>query len=60
MSPAEGSGLVGPLAETGYNLRLFADIAPQSIRPTDPAQSVDLRILIPFFMISELRHAYRG
>jgi flagellar biosynthetic protein FliP len=40
------------------DLRLFADIAPQSIRPTDPTQSVDLRILIPSFMISELRRAF--
>jgi flagellar biosynthetic protein FliP len=40
------------------DLRLFADIAPQSIRPTGPTQSVDLRILIPSFMISELRRAF--
>ncbi|SFJ46713.1 FliP family protein [Bosea sp. OK403] len=29
-----------------------------SIRPADPTQSVDLRILIPSFMISELRRAF--
>ncbi|PZU93871.1 MAG: flagellar biosynthetic protein FliP [Chelatococcus sp.] len=40
------------------DLKLFADIAPPSIRPTDQAQSVDLRILIPSFMISELRRAF--
>jgi flagellar biosynthetic protein FliP len=41
------------------DLRLFSDVAPQSIRPTDPnTQTVDLRILIPSFMISELRRAF--
>jgi flagellar biosynthetic protein FliP len=40
------------------DLRLFSDIAPPSIRPSDPQQSVDLRILIPSFMISELRRAF--
>ncbi|MCU4179516.1 flagellar type III secretion system pore protein FliP [Bosea sp. BH3] len=41
------------------DLRLFADVAPPSIRPTDPtSQTVDLRILIPSFMISELRRAF--
>jgi flagellar biosynthetic protein FliP len=40
------------------DLRLFADIAPPSIRPSDPTQSVDLRVLIPSFMISELRRAF--
>jgi flagellar biosynthetic protein FliP len=40
------------------DLRLFADIAPPSIRPVDPTQAVDLRVLIPSFMISELRRAF--
>ena len=40
------------------DLRLFSDIAPPSIRSSDPQQSVDLRILIPSFMISELRRAF--
>ncbi|MCP4559583.1 MAG: flagellar type III secretion system pore protein FliP [Bosea sp.] len=41
------------------DLKLFADMAPESIRPTDPsAQRVDLRVLIPSFMISELRRAF--
>ncbi len=41
------------------DLRLFADLAPDSIRPTDPTtQVVDLRVLIPSFMISELRRAF--
>lgn len=41
------------------DLRMFSDVAPQSIRPTDPStQTVDLRILIPSFMISELRRAF--
>jgi len=41
------------------DLRLFSDVAPPSIRPTDPnTQTVDLRILIPSFMISELRRAF--
>ncbi|WP_244491306.1 flagellar type III secretion system pore protein FliP [Bosea sp. Root381] len=40
------------------DLRLFADIAPPSIRPEDPTQAVDLRVLIPSFMISELRRAF--
>jgi flagellar biosynthetic protein FliP len=40
------------------DLRLFADLAPANIRPTDPAQAVDLRVLVPSFMISELRRAF--
>lgn len=41
------------------DLKLFADMAPESIRPTDPSvQTVDLRVLIPSFMISELRRAF--
>ncbi|WP_248312193.1 flagellar type III secretion system pore protein FliP [Bosea sp. BK604] len=41
------------------DLKLFADMAPESIRPTDPqTQTVDLRVLIPSFMISELRRAF--
>lgn len=47
------------LAQTRpQDLRLFADLAPESIRPQDPAQAVDLRVLIPSFMISELRRAF--
>jgi flagellar biosynthetic protein FliP len=47
------------LAQTRpQDLRLFSDIAPQSIRPVDPTQAVDLRVLIPSFMISELRRAF--
>ena len=47
------------LAQTRpQDLRLFADLAPASIRPQDPAQAVDLRVLIPSFMISELRRAF--
>ncbi len=41
------------------DLKLFADMAPESIRPTDPAaEVVDLRVLVPSFMISELRRAF--
>lgn len=41
------------------DLKLFADMAPESIRPSDPqTQIVDLRVLIPSFMISELRRAF--
>lgn len=41
------------------DLKLFADMAPESIRPTDPTtQVVDLRVLVPSFMISELRRAF--
>ncbi|RDJ27884.1 flagellar biosynthetic protein FliP [Bosea caraganae] len=41
------------------DLKLFADMAPESIRPTDPTtQTVDLRVLVPSFMISELRRAF--
>ncbi|MDP3254369.1 MAG: flagellar type III secretion system pore protein FliP [Bosea sp. (in: a-proteobacteria)] len=47
------------LAQTRpQDLRLFADLAPASIRPEDPSQAVDLRVLIPSFMISELRRAF--
>ncbi|WP_414643679.1 flagellar type III secretion system pore protein FliP [Bosea sp. (in: a-proteobacteria)] len=47
------------LAQTRpQDLRLFADLAPESIRPQDPSQAVDLRVLIPSFMISELRRAF--
>ncbi|MFN3670817.1 MAG: flagellar type III secretion system pore protein FliP [Bosea sp. (in: a-proteobacteria)] len=40
------------------DLRLFSDIAPPGLRPTDPVEAVDLRVLIPSFMISELRRAF--
>lgn len=47
------------LAQTRpQDLRLFSDMAPPSIRPVDPAAAVDLRVLIPSFMISELRRAF--
>ena len=47
------------LAQTRpQDLRLFADMAPPSIRPVDPTIAVDLRVLIPSFMISELRRAF--
>jgi flagellar biosynthetic protein FliP len=47
------------LAQTRpQDLRLFADMAPPSIRPVDPTVAVDLRVLIPSFMISELRRAF--
>ena len=39
------------------DIKLFSDLAPDSIKPTDRASS-DLRILIPAFMISEIRRGF--
>jgi flagellar biosynthesis protein FliP len=43
------------------DLRLFEDLAPPDLKPkpsTGPAQEVAIRILIPAFMISELRRGF--
>lgn len=39
------------------DLKLFADLAPSDIKPK-PGEEVDMRILIPAFMISELRRGF--
>jgi flagellar biosynthetic protein FliP len=39
------------------DLKLFADLAPPETKPK-PGQEVDMRILIPAFMISELRRGF--
>lgn len=39
------------------DLKLFADLAPPSTKPK-PGEEVDMRILIPAFMISELRRGF--
>lgn len=39
------------------DLKLFADLAPQDIK-SKPGEEVDMRILIPAFMISELRRGF--
>jgi flagellar biosynthetic protein FliP len=39
------------------DLKLFADLAPPQIK-TKPGEEVDMRILIPAFMISELRRGF--
>lgn len=39
------------------DLKLFGDLAPSSIKTADKA-SVDLRVLIPAFMISEIRRGF--
>ena len=39
------------------DLKLFSDLAPESIKPADRG-TADLRILIPAFMISEIRRGF--
>ena len=39
------------------DLQLFEDLADQSFKP-QPGQTIDLRILVPAFMISELRRGF--
>lgn len=39
------------------DLKLFADLAPAATRPK-PGEEIDMRILIPAFMISELRRGF--
>lgn len=40
------------------DLELFQDLAEERFGPRDPNQEVELRILIPAFMISELRRGF--
>jgi flagellar biosynthetic protein FliP len=40
------------------DLKLFSDLASESLRPKQQEAEVDLRVLIPAFMISELRRAF--
>jgi len=40
------------------DLRLFTELASESLRPRQEDAEVDLRVLIPAFMISELRRAF--
>jgi flagellar biosynthetic protein FliP len=39
------------------DLKMFSDLAPPSTKPK-PGEEVDMRILIPAFMISELRRGF--
>ncbi len=40
------------------DLKLFAELASESLRPKQDDAEIDLRVLIPAFMISELRRAF--
>jgi flagellar biosynthetic protein FliP len=40
------------------DLKLFSELASESLRPKQQEAEVDLRVLIPAFMISELRRAF--
>ncbi|HJZ44836.1 MAG TPA: flagellar type III secretion system pore protein FliP [Hyphomicrobiaceae bacterium] len=40
------------------DLKLFSDLASESLRPRQQETEIDLRVLIPAFMISELRRAF--
>jgi len=40
------------------DLKLFSDLASDSLRPKQQEADIDLRVLIPAFMISELRRAF--
>jgi flagellar biosynthetic protein FliP len=40
------------------DLKLFSDLAKDGLQPRDDSAEIDLRILIPAFMISELRRAF--
>jgi flagellar biosynthetic protein FliP len=40
------------------DLKLFSDFASESLRPRQEDAEIDLRVLIPAFMISELRRAF--
>jgi flagellar biosynthetic protein FliP len=40
------------------DLKLFSDLASESLRPKQQEADIDLRVLIPAFMISELRRAF--
>ncbi len=40
------------------DLKLFSDLASDSLRPKQQEPEIDLRVLIPAFMISELRRAF--
>jgi flagellar biosynthetic protein FliP len=40
------------------DLKLFSELASESLRPRQDGDEIDLRVLIPAFMISELRRAF--
>jgi flagellar biosynthetic protein FliP len=40
------------------DLKLFSELASESLRPKQQEAEIDLRVLIPAFMISELRRAF--
>ena len=40
------------------DLKLFTELASESLRPRQEEAEIDLRVLIPAFMISELRRAF--
>jgi flagellar biosynthesis protein FliP len=40
------------------DLKLFSELASESLRPRQDDAEIDLRVLIPAFMISELRRAF--
>jgi flagellar biosynthetic protein FliP len=40
------------------DLKLFSELANESMRPKQEDAEIDLRVLIPAFMISELRRAF--
>jgi flagellar biosynthetic protein FliP len=40
------------------DLKLFAELASENLRPRQDDAEIDLRVLIPAFMISELRRAF--
>ena len=40
------------------DLKLFSELASESLRPKQQETEIDLRVLIPAFMISELRRAF--
>ena len=40
------------------DLKLFSELASESLRPKQEDSEIDLRVLIPAFMISELRRAF--
>jgi flagellar biosynthesis protein FliP len=40
------------------DLQMFEDLAAETFRPRADSKSIDLRIIIPAFMISELRRAF--
>ncbi len=40
------------------DLKLFSELAGESLRPRQDEPEIDLRVLIPAFMISELRRAF--